>query len=284
MLSGEQVADAYRNACLTELSALKPGNVHAFAAGHGMAVADFEISAQVSASPMGRTGLSVGARILDAIERTQAAVSCNTNLGIVLLCAPLAQAALLQSGGKLRERLRLVLDQLDVSDAELAFQAIRLARPGGLGEAPEHNVREQAKVTLGAAMAAAGERDRIAYQYSSCFADVFDLGLPCLRAGIVRWGFQTWSTTATYLDFLSRIPDSHIARKHGRERALTVCEMARPLASAMQVADDPTRMAASLLALDTVLKAAGLNPGTTADLTVASLFALDLESREIGTC
>jgi len=37
-------------------------------------------------------GASVGRRILRAIQSTRAMVAFNTNLGIVLLCAPLAHA------------------------------------------------------------------------------------------------------------------------------------------------------------------------------------------------
>ena len=49
--------------------------------------------AEVAAEPIARLGASVCARILGAIEATRAAVGQNTNLGIVLLCAPLARAA-----------------------------------------------------------------------------------------------------------------------------------------------------------------------------------------------
>src|SRR5262249_53999218 len=96
------VAAAYLDSCLAELSAPKPGNVHVFAGGHDMTTADFEASARVSAPVMGRRGLSVGERILGAIKATRSVVGCNTNLGIVLLCAPLATAAM-QAGGGLRD-------------------------------------------------------------------------------------------------------------------------------------------------------------------------------------
>src|SRR5690242_14660894 len=84
---------AYIAACELELRALKPGNVHDFAAGHGMTVDDFAASAEVSAGPLCRPGASVGERILGAIRATRERVGCNTNLGIVLLAAPLVAAA-----------------------------------------------------------------------------------------------------------------------------------------------------------------------------------------------
>jgi len=280
MLAGDAVAAAYRDACLAELAALKPGNVHAFAGGHGMSTADFERSAAASAAAMGAPALSVGERILEAIRRTREAVGCNTNLGIVLLCAPLAQAALSGAGGSLRERLQAVLKRLDVADAERAFAAIQLAEPAGLGDAPEHDVRAQAAVSLAVAMAAAADRDRIAAQYTSAFADVFDLGLPRLRSGLIRWRSESWATTSAYLAFLAGLPDSHIARKYGVERAQAVCAMARPYAERLDEADDPERLAPDLLAFDRDLKAAGINPGTSADLTVACLFVHRIEAGE----
>jgi triphosphoribosyl-dephospho-CoA synthase len=284
MLAGDAVVAAYRDACLAELAALKPGNVHVFAGGHDMTTADFEASAEASAPAMGAPALSVGARIFAAIRRTREAVDCNTNLGIVLLCAPLAQAVLSSGNGSLRDRVRRVLQRLDVADAEQAFAAIRLAEPGGLGAAPQHDVRAGATVSLAVAMAAAAERDRIAAQYANGFADIFELGLPRLRAGLERWGSERWATTSAYLAFLARLPDSHVARKYGAERAQAVCAMARPFETRLQDADDPEQLVEPLLAFDRELKAAALNPGTSADLTVACLFAYRIEVAENGPC
>jgi triphosphoribosyl-dephospho-CoA synthase len=284
MLAGDAVAAAYQEACLAELAALKPGNVHVFAAGHDMTTAQFEASARASSPAMGEPGMTVGARILGAIQRTRQVVDCNTNLGIVLLCAPLAQAALSPSPCGLRDRLVRVLDELTVADAEQAFAAIRLAQPGGLGTAPENDVRQPATVPLSVAMAGAAARDRIAGQYATAFADVFEIGVARLRSGLSRWTSQHWATTFAYLGFLASLPDSHIARKFGLERAQAACTMTRPLDRLMQDAGDPEHVVPRLLAFDAELKAAGLNPGTSADLTVASLFALRLQDGEIGPC
>jgi triphosphoribosyl-dephospho-CoA synthase len=280
MLTGDAVAGAYRDACLAELAALKPGNVHVFAGGHDMTTADFEASAQASAPAMGAPALSVGARIFEAIQRTRQAVGCNTNLGIVLLCAPLAQAALSSGKESLRDRVRRVLETLDVADAEQAFAAIRLAEPGGLGAAPQHDVHAPPMVSLAVAMAAAADGDRIAAQYANGFADIFELGLPRLWAGLERWGSERWATTSAYLAFLARLPDSHVARKYGLERAEAICAKARPYAERLDETEDPDQLAAPFLAFDQELKAAGINPGTSADLTVACLFAHRLKIGE----
>ena len=75
---------------------------------------------------------------------------------------------------------------------------------------------------------------------------------------------------------LASIPDSHVARKHGAAAAGALRQRARPLSRALWVATEPHRLTGELLALDRELKARGLNPGTTADLTVASHLALSL--------
>lgn len=274
MTLAARIAAAYIEACRIELQALKPGNVHVFAHGHRMTVADFEASAQASAPAIANPGLLVGARIFEAIRRTRDAVGSNTNLGIVLLCAPIAAAAYEapMSAADLRAQTRLVLARLDIADAEAAFAAIRLAAPAGLGSSAEHDVREPARTTLLQAMAVAGDRDRIAAQYAGGFADVFELGVPRLEQGLARWGDIGWAASSAYLGLLAAFEDSHVARKLGRDRAEELRRAAAPLDAALQRHADPTDMTDALLAFDTQLKRAGINPGTSADLTVASLF------------
>ena len=89
----DRVAAAYIAACLAELDAPKPGNVHRFAPGHRMEVADFVRSAEASAASIAASSAPVGIRVRAAVDATLKAVGQNTNLGIVLLCAPLAAAA-----------------------------------------------------------------------------------------------------------------------------------------------------------------------------------------------
>jgi triphosphoribosyl-dephospho-CoA synthase len=277
---GARIAQAYLDACTAELHALKPGNVHVHAAGHGMTVRDFELSARVSAPAMGDAGLSVGARIHEAIRRTHDAVGCNTNLGIVLLCAPLAAAAFAAgTTGDLKSALHDVLASLGVEDAEQAFAAIRLAAPAGLGDSAEHDVRAAATVTLLAAMRAARARDRIAAQYATDYDDVFTIGVPRLERGIARWNDLHRAASSAYLGFLSAFPDSHIVRKHGDSAALDVQMLAQECDAMLSAVGVAAPAHAGLLDLDTELKARGCNPGTSADLTVASLFVLRLRAQ-----
>ncbi|MCJ2035891.1 triphosphoribosyl-dephospho-CoA synthase [Methylobacterium sp. J-068] len=259
------IAAAYRASCLDELDALKPGNVHAFADGHRMAVADFVASADISAPALAEAGASVGRRVLRAVEATMSGVGQNTNLGILLLCAPLAAAA--ETGGALRDALHRILDGFDADDAADVFAAIRRANPGGLGKAARHDVTDsQAPASLAAAMAEAAPRDAIARAYVTGFDDLFTIGLPALARA---QGLETpWRTTAVFLAYLARVPDSHVARKHGPERA----EALRVEAEALLALDLTQRPVTALLACDRDWKARGLNPGTSADFTVATLF------------
>jgi triphosphoribosyl-dephospho-CoA synthase len=274
------VSRAFLDACLAELDALKPGNVHRFGDGHRMTIADFVTSAEAAAPSIGRNGLAVGKRIRLAVEATQRAVGQNTNLGIVLLAAPLAGAALDQKSGDLRTRLARVLQQLSVDDARDAYRAIRAAAPGGLGEAPAHDVRAEPDVTLLEAMRAAETRDRIAWNYTHDFDDIFRLGLKWLAQAQERWSDPVWATARVYLGFLAHVPDTLIERKFGERVAARLREEARPIESGLNETQSPETMLAPLAAFDRALKERDLNPGTSADLTVATLFAAALEERE----
>lgn len=269
---------SYREACLLELRALKPGNAHLHAAGHRMTVAEMETSAQVSAPSLARTGASVGQRIHDAVSATHAAVSGNTNLGIVLLAAPLLVAAEISPGGDLRGSLHGVLTRLTVDDATAAYTAIRLAAPAGLGTASAQDVATPPSIDLRAAMALAADRDRIARQYATGYDDVFGLGLPQLAAAYRERQPPEWGATRAFMAFLAKFPDSHIARKHGTDVAESVRAEAAMLFRRLTHPDDQDLIAA-LLEFDQRLKSRGVNPGTSADLTVASLLAFALQER-----
>lgn len=274
------VEEAVFTACRLELMALKPGNVHIHAEGHGMSVAQFLDSAAAIAPILATPGPRVGEAIRRAIEATRDVAGCNTNLGIVLLLAPLAAAALCRDKGEpLRLRLARVLDGLSVADAADAFAAIRLALPAGLGEAPQHDVAEAPRIDLRAAMATAADRDLIARQYATAFADVFAFGVARGRSALRRGASPAEAASAIHLGFMALHPDTHIARKHGAAVAERVRDQAFRLERRLAVGPafgGHSGVARRLLAFDRVLKRRGLNPGTSADLTVACLFVLRL--------
>ena len=284
MIGGEdRVAAAYVEACLAELDAPKPGNVHRFAPGHRMEVADFIRSAEVSAAPIAAKAARVGTRVRAAVEATLKAVGQNTNLGIILLCAPLAAAAEVPDGA-LRPALARVLDGLDRTDAADVFAAIAAANPGGLGRAPRHDVNAPGTATLREAMAEAADRDRIARQYVTTYEDIFALGLPALAAARRRRSDARWSTLAVYLAFLAAFPDTHILRKFDAGVAEAVRREAKDWRDAFDSSPDPATIADGLLSFDAKLKSRAINPGTSADLTVATVFASSLSSVRCDKC
>jgi triphosphoribosyl-dephospho-CoA synthase len=268
----ERIEAAFRWACLTELGAPKPGNVHAFADGHRMTVDEFVRSADAAAAPLSAQGARVGLRIHRAVMATFAAVGINTNLGIILLCAPLAAAAE-RDATNLSNALHQVLQDLNVDDADLAFRSIVRAAPAGLGHSAQHDVFNPATVSLLQAMSEAANRDMVARQYATDFADIFDHGLPLFESVRRRRGEAKWATLATFLGFLSAFPDSHIARKFGAKTARCVQGTALNFARMLQAAEQADQILPALLTWDSALKAKAVNPGTSADLTVATLFA-----------
>jgi triphosphoribosyl-dephospho-CoA synthase len=274
----QHLAAAFKLACLAELETLKPGNVHIFADGHGMVVDDFVRSAAAAAAVIARPESSVGQRILDAVDASWGAVGCNTNLGIVLLCAPLIHAALHGDKPTVRERVEEVLSDLTVSDTELAYRAILRASPAGLGKSPRHDVHQAPGVTLLDAMREAEQRDRIAWQYAHVFTDIFDIGLSRYHEAVSRWGWSAWAATAVHLGFMGDFCDSHIARKHGDEIAQQVRSEAKVHEQALLALENPKNYQRELLRYDASLKARGVNPGTSADLTVATLLVVALDT------
>lgn len=276
-MTPQQISQHYQSACLDELQALKPGNVHIFADGHRMVVQDFFNSAEVSASVIAKENLSVGARVFDAVKATQTQVGMNTNLGIILLCAPLIQAALMPNAeNSLRTNLQTVLETLTVEDAKLVAKAIVLANPAGLASSDQYDVNHEPQVNLLEMMRYAELHDNIAWQYTHQFEAIFESGFSFYHEAMQLWDNHAWATTWVYLNFLSAYPDSHIVRKYGAQLAQTVLAEALDVKLKVLTAGHPKLEKKLLLNWDATLKTRNINPGTSADLTVTTLLAIKL--------
>jgi triphosphoribosyl-dephospho-CoA synthase len=207
-------------------------------------------------------------------------VQSNTNLGIILLFAPLIKAS---SGAadvdEIRVNLSKILHSLTVEDARLAYAAIRGAKPGGLGSAEQADVAQDPSITLFEAMLLARERDAIAREYVTDYAITFEIGFPAMTASLSQDGNMMRSIVQTYLKILSKIPDTLIARKKGMDAALMVSQMASGVLDKGGPFTPQGRLA--LVEMDQALRDDPhmLNPGTSADLTAASIF-LALFSRK----
>ena len=276
------IQQCYLEACRLELRAIKPGNVGYHADGHGMRVEQFESSAEVSAEALFSPSQCVGERVYNAVKATHEAVADNTNLGIILLAAPMIEALAVRSNNAiLQDSLQDVLAALSLQDAKYVYRAIQLAMPGGMGRVDEQDVANEPTVTLLEAMQMSADKDRIAYQYAHKYADIFEHNLPTYKQYLQRWESPQWATTAIFLSQWLRVPDSLIIRKKGLLKAREISDMIAPLASQVLASEDPTDYVSDLLSLDNELKQVGINPGTTADITVATIFIAMLEMASI---
>jgi triphosphoribosyl-dephospho-CoA synthase len=258
-------------ACIWEATARKPGNVHRFADFADTCYLDFLLSAAAIAPVLDRAGgRAIGETVLEAVRETRRVVSTNTNLGIVLLLAPMAAVS---AQPDLQAGLERVLGQLDIDDARHVYPAIRLAHPGGLGTVADQDIHNEPTVPLRQAMALAASRDLIARQYANGFEDIFSLGLPALREGLKRIGSLEGAIIFCQLRWLATYPDTLIARKCGEAEAAEASRRSMAVLQAGWPESEPSR---PLLAdYDAWLRADGhrRNPGTTADLVTACLFA-----------
>lgn len=244
-------------ACVLEATARKPGNVHRYADFADTSYLDFLTSAAAIAPVFDRAaGRPIGATVLEAIRATRRVTAANTNLGIVLLLAPLSAMA---DGASLADVLR----STTVADAQAVYEAIRLANPGSLGRADAQDVREEPTVSLTDAMRLAADHDGVARQYANEFADVF-AAVSVLEAHLHNSAASLEvAIIQTFLHVLGNAPDTLIARKCGAALAAEASNRAARVVSAADRAD-----------FDAWLRADGnrRNPGTTADLVTACLF------------
>jgi triphosphoribosyl-dephospho-CoA synthase len=274
--TADSVAGAAQLACVLEVSAEKPGNITPSHDFHDTSYEDMLRSAIAVGPELGRAReRGVGETVLAVVQATRRVTPANTNLGIALLLAPLAKAAL--AGAPLQARLGTTLRALDRADARAAYEAIRLAAAGGLRERVEHDARAEPTVGLREAMASAAARDSIASEYVTDYALTFQTGIPALVAALGDGLAVRDAIVELYLRLLDQAPDTLIARKGGADAAARVSVGAREVLAAGGVRTAAGRRA--LRSFDASLREPGnaLNPGTTADLVTATLFVALVE-------
>jgi triphosphoribosyl-dephospho-CoA synthase len=254
-------------ACLLEATAPKVGNVHPGAMFADTKFLDFVTSAVAVAPAMdaAAAGLSLGQAIFEAVRATRRVAPKNTNLGTVLLLAPMAKVP---RDRPLDSGIASVLEGLDVDDSRWVYEAIRLAQPGGLGTVREGDVHSDAPADLVAAMRLAAERDLVARQYANNFADVLQFVAPRLQRRQAAGQSLLDAIVSVQLETMREFPDSLIARKCGDS-------VARESAARSAAVLDAGSPGDANYDFDVWLRADGnrRNPGTTADLIAAGLFA-----------
>lgn len=277
-MKAADVAVAAQLACLLEVSAPKPGNVSPGRHFTDARYEDFLASAAAIGAPLGAAGTrSVGTTVRLAIEATAGWTRSNTNLGMVLLLAPLARAALHNSAAGLRDDLGRVLSATTVEDARDVYAAIRMASPGGLGRADAQDVVDEPTLSLMDVMQLAAGRDGIAREYATTYGTTFETAVPALERA--RRDHLSWddAVVETFLTLLAANPDTHVARRGGAALAADISREANAVLTQGGVRSGPGRGAIEVM--DKRLRSLNntANPGTTADLTAAAIFVVLLQ-------
>ena len=258
-------------ACVLEATAHKPGNVHRGADFADMTYLDMVASAIAIGPAMEKASqLGVGSTILTAVQATQQLAGKNTNLGTVILLAPLAVAA--NSPESLRAATASTLKELTAADASETYAAIRTAKPAGLGEVTDSDVHAAAAEDLLQAMELARDRDLVAKQYVSNFSEVFDFVLPRMVAAVDSGETLLDAIVLAHVGTMAEFPDSLIARKCGDAIAREAADRA---ARVLEIHEEEAYLAA-VADFDFWLRSDGhrRNPGTSADMIAAALYTI----------
>ena len=281
------IASAAQLACLLEATAPKPGNV---SPGRHFSDARYEdfIASAAAIGPVfaDAAQTTLGVTIRRAVEAASVWTRSNTNLGMVLLLAPIAAAAESVRAGQhtgsavdepihaaeLRRALRECLAATTVDDAREVYAAIRCARAGGLGQVEAQDVAGEPTVTLLEAMRLASNRDGIAYEFATGYEVTFDWAVPSLGRALADGLPWDDAIVETFLTLLASTPDTHIARRAGHEAAESVSRLASAALQAGGVRSASGRR--TIDEMDRALRSTSnaANPGTTADLTAAAIF------------
>jgi len=257
-------------ATIMEATAAKPGNVYRGADFEDLSYPDFVVSATLLAPIFERASeVPLGQTVLAAVRTTRRAVATNANLGTILLVAPLAKV---RRNVPLAAGISQVLEQLDASDARDVYEAIRQAKPGGLGRVETADVADDAPASLMDAMRLAADRDMVARQYAENFTTVLDVVVPSLARELGSGVCLLDAIVRVHVELMSEFPDSLIARRCGLDVARQSAARAGKVLEAGRPGDEDYER--GLADLDFWLRARGheRNPGTTADLVAAGLF------------
>jgi triphosphoribosyl-dephospho-CoA synthase len=287
-------------AILLDISAAKPGNVNFTIGFEGTKVEHFLASA-VAAAPSFEEAAHRGIAVQDKklrvsdvgmgqiIKKCSADINAwqkggNTLLGTVILFVPIAVAAGMTTVkgnfdfSQLRENLKLAVESTTAEDAFHLYEAIDVAKPSGLGGAPDLDVNDprskerilKENVSLYQVFKIAADYDDVCAEWVNNYPVTFDLAYPYLMEQLKSRDLNT-AIVHTFLKVLSEHPDTFIARKVGLEKAREISSDAKKILELGGVETSEGRK--SILELDRKLRESGnlLNPGTTADITAAAL-------------
>ena len=267
----DNLQNAYLFACRKDIELIKPGNVNIKSPHSDTNAEDYLESSLLSSKELFKPDYSLGERILNSIKITRSKVKTNTNLGIILLCAPIIHACIYFNNLTLREGIKKTLSSSTVKDTQDLCMAINISAPGGLGTSEAYDTASKPTVNILEIMNHSASYDRISYQYSHDYSDIFDFIIPRLVFLNKKHNSLDISLSLMFMEILAKIPDSHISRKFDEKIAEKTSNNASDLLKILDREYSPDYLADRLNNLDYEYKKKGINPGTTADLLVASL-------------
>ncbi|AMK15602.1 triphosphoribosyl-dephospho-CoA synthase [Methanobrevibacter olleyae] len=296
-MEAKEIAKLAQIASVLEVSGWpKPGNVHRTRNYDDMVFEDFIISGVVIGNTVEElanqsreiddlSNAELGKYILQAVNETDKWIANNTNLGIMMMCIPIASAAAISNNfDEIQENVGHLMKSTTVEDAVNLYDAINVADAGGMGNHEEFDVMsEKAKdelrtnnQTMFDVLEISASWDRLANELTNRMPVCFDIGYPtfsnflrtCEDVDVINK-----ATVLTFITILSQIPDTLISRKYGDEIAESVSKKADEV---LKFKDDGS-FVEKLLEFDDYLYENNYNPGTTADLTATSIFISYLE-------
>jgi triphosphoribosyl-dephospho-CoA synthase len=276
----DDLKSAYLFSCKKDIELIKPGNVNLLSSHKDTKAQDYLDSAILSSKELFNQNYSLGKRILESVNVTRSQVNVNTNLGIILLCAPVIQSYIDFNNLDLREGIKKTLSTTSIKDTHDLCAAINISSPGGLGDSDMYDTASYPNASIKQIMDYSQEYDRISYQYSHNFSDIFDFIIPKLEFLNQRYESLDISLSLLFIEILAKIPDSHISRKFGDKIAKKTSNNAHDLLKILDREHDPDYLAKALNNLDYEYKKKGINPGTTADLLVASLMIYKISGND----
>jgi triphosphoribosyl-dephospho-CoA synthase len=289
-------------AVLFEISADKPGNVNLTTGFEGTryehflasAVATapwFELAAErgiaVSQKEISVSNVMVGQIIRNCVWDIDSwQHGGNTLLGTVILLSPIAVAAGMTSVVKenfevqqLRENLKCITESTLPRDAVDVYEAIKMAKPSGLGKAPDLDLNDsdsvnrivKENITLYQVFKIASVYDRVCSEWISNYPVTFEVAYPYLIKQISKAIDLNKAIVHTFLKVLAEYPDTFIARKIGIEKAKEVSVKASEILDLGGLETSLGRKSLHEFDLQLRKSSNDLNPGTTADIVAAAL-------------
>jgi triphosphoribosyl-dephospho-CoA synthase len=298
----QQISQCLQLAILLEVSSEKPGNVNLTSSFEGTTCQHFLASA-IAAGPAlqkaARQGILVAGNkvCLEKVGLGQLIKTCvsdvnawqrggNTILGTIMLFVPIAAAAGMTSEKKdfsfelreMRKNIDKIISASTALDSVHLYQAIAIANPSGLNKSADLDVNDSASkqrliqenITLLDVFKIGADYDDISNEWVNNFPVTFDLGYPYLKEQLKTKHLNT-AIVHTFLKILSERPDTFIARKVGRQKAIEVSADAKVVLELGGLETEKGKK--SLREFDQKLRQSQnkCNPGTTADLTAAAL-------------